>query len=94
MVNGGILCEEIKVILDLPNSDYVFESDYPLKPLEEVEQFILIHKHLPEVPSTQTFKKEGYTVGQMDDLLLRKMEELTLYIFDLKKEIEILKAAQ
>lgn len=40
MVNGGILCEELKVIADVPNSDYVFENDYDLKPLEEVEAFI------------------------------------------------------
>lgn len=92
MVNGGILCEELKVIADVPNSDYVFENDYDLKPLEEVEAFIQEHKHLPEVPSAQTFKEEGYKVGEMDDLLLRKVEELTLYIIDLKKEIEELKA--
>ena len=92
MVYGGILCEELKVIADVPNSDYVFESDYELKPLEDVEAFIKEHKHLPEVPSAQTFKEEGYKVGEMDDLLLRKVEELTLYIIDLKKEIEELKA--
>lgn len=92
MVNGGILCEELKVIADVPNSDDVFEQDYDLKPLEEVEAFIQEHKHLPEVPSAQTFKEEGYKVGEMDDLLLRKVEELTLYIIELKKEIEELKA--
>lgn len=92
MVNGGILCEELKVIADVPNSDYVFESDYELKPLEEVEAFIKEHKHLPEVPSAQTFKEEGYKVGEMDDLLLRKVEELTLYIIELQKEIDELKA--
>lgn len=92
MVNGGILCEELKVIADVPSSDDVFEQDYNLKPLEEVEAFIQEHKHLPEVPSAQTFKEEGYKVGEMDDLLLRKVEELTLYIIELKKEIEELKA--
>ena len=86
-VNGKILCEEVKVILDVPSSDYVFEKDYNLMPLKEVQSFIQKNKHLPEVPSAQEFKENGYKVGEMDDLLLRKVEELTLYIIDLKEEI-------
>lgn len=85
-VNGGILCEEVKVILDVPVSDYVFEPDYPLMSLDSVEAFVNENKHLPEVPSAAEFKANGYKVGEMDDLLLRKVEELTLYIIELKKE--------
>jgi hypothetical protein len=91
MVNGGILCEKLKVIGDVPNSDYVFEKNYKLKSLEEVNSFIKLNKHLPEVPSAKCFKEDGYSVGEMDDLLLRKVEEMTLYIIQMNKEIESLK---
>lgn len=85
-VNGKIKAEEIEVVNDVPQSDYVFEDDYNLKSLEDVERFVKENKHLPEVPSADEFKENGYKVGQMDDLLLRKVEELTLYIIELKKE--------
>lgn len=90
-VNSGILCEELKVMADVPSSDYVFEKNYKLRPLHEVEMFVNENKHLPDVPSAKEFKKDGYKVGEMDDLLLRKIEELTLYIIDLQKQIEELK---
>jgi len=88
MVNGGILCEEVKVISDVPASDFVFNSDYKLRTLSEIEQFVKENKHLPEVPSAQEFKENGYKVGEMDDLLLRKIEELTLYIIAQDKRIK------
>lgn len=91
MVNGGILCERLKVISDVPNSDYVFEIGYHLRPLSEVKKYVIENKHLPEIPSAQEFKENGYNVGEMDDLLLRKIEELTLYIIQLQEEIEKLK---
>lgn len=91
MVNGGILCEKLKIISDVPDSDHVFEKSYKLKTIEEVSAFINLNKHLPEVPSAKCFQEDGYNVGEMDDLLLRKVEELTLYIIQLKKEIEDLK---
>lgn len=87
MVNGGILCEKIKVIGDVPNSDYVFEEEYDLWSLSEVKQFIFENKHLPEVPSAAEFKENGYNLGEMDDLLLRKIEELTLHIIRLEEEL-------
>ncbi|MBQ3677144.1 MAG: hypothetical protein II926_07265 [Bacteroidales bacterium] len=90
-VNSGILCEELKVMADVPSSDYVFEPSYKLKPLSEVEAFVTENKHLPDVPSAKEFKENGYKVGEMDNLLLQKVEELTLYIIDLQKQIEELK---
>lgn len=90
-VNGDIVCEKIRVIGDVPSSDHVFEPEYNLRSLEEVEDFIKNKKHLPEIPSAVEFKANGYSVGEMDDLLLRKVEELTLYIIELKKEINELK---
>jgi len=87
-VRGKILAQEIEVIQTVPQSDYVFESDYNLMSLQQVEKFINANKHLPEVPSAGEFKANGYSIGEMDDLLLRKVEELTLYVIDLKKENE------
>ena len=90
-VNGGILCEKVKVVSDVPSSDYVFNKDYELLSLPETEKYIKDNKHLPEVPSSEEFKENGYSIGEMDDILLRKIEELTLHIIELNKEIEELK---
>ena len=92
MVNGGILCEKVKVIGEVPNSDHVFEEEYDLKTIAEVKSFIETNKHLPEIPSAKEFKEQGYSVGEMDDLLLRKVEELTLYIIQHQAEIDRLKS--
>lgn len=89
-VNGGILCEEIEVIQDVPDADYVFESNYQLMPLSLVEAFIRENGHLPNIPSAQEFKTNGYKVGEMDEMLLRKMEEMTLYVIELNKKVELL----
>jgi hypothetical protein len=72
---------------NVPSSDYVFEEDYELMSVREVEAYITQHKHLPDVPSAEEFK-QGYKAGDMDDLLLRKIEELTLYIIEQEKRIE------
>ena len=90
-VNGGILCEEVKVIADVPDADYVFEKNYKLLSLSELETFIQTNKHLPDIPSSEAFQTNGYKVGEMDEMLLRKIEELTLYIIDLEKQIKELK---
>lgn len=94
MVKGSVLCEKLVVSDDVPNSDHVFEEEYDLKSLNEVEAFITENKHLPEIPSAQEFKDNGYSVGEMDDLLLRKVEELTLYIIAQQKQIDELTKQQ
>lgn len=88
MVNGGILCEQVKVIANVPNSDHVFKSDYKLMPLEELKSYVNENKHLPEIPSAKEFAENGYNLGEMDDLLLRKVEELTLYIIQLQEQVK------
>lgn len=88
-VNGKIQATEVE-IKSAPCSDYVFEKNYNLRKLSEVEEYVNTHKHLPEVPSAAEFAKNGYSVGQMDDVLLRKVEELTLYVIEQNKKIEIL----
>jgi hypothetical protein len=55
-------------------------------PLGEVETFIKFNKHLPEVPSAAEIEKDGHRLGEMDAILLKKVEELTLYLIELKKE--------
>jgi hypothetical protein len=89
-VNGSIICEGVKVIADVPNYDYVFNNDYKLLNLQMLERFVKENSHLPEVPSAEEFKKNGYSVGEMDNLLLKKVEELTLYVIEINKKLEIL----
>ncbi|MEM6830069.1 MAG: hypothetical protein AAF551_06105 [Bacteroidota bacterium] len=67
--------------------DYVLKNAYELRPLEEVKSFVEKHHHLPEVPSEQVIKEEGYNMTEMDAILLKKIEELTLYIIELEQKI-------
>lgn len=84
-VNGRIRAKEIKV--DNQNwPDYVFEKSYNLQSLTEIEEFIKEKKHLPDVPSAKEVQEKGMLLGEMNALLLRKIEELTLHVIALKKE--------
>lgn len=85
-VNGKIRAKE--VIVEANWSDFVFEEDYNLKSLKEVEQFIKANKHLPDVPSEKEVVENGVSVGQMQSTLLQKIEELTLYVIEQNKRIE------
>jgi hypothetical protein len=69
--------------------DYVFEPEYKLPSLLELEQYIKANKHLPEVPSAEQVKENGLSVGEMNAILLMKVEELTLHLIELKRENEI-----
>jgi hypothetical protein len=92
-VDQGILTEKVKVAVagTAQWSDYVFATDYKLMPLAEVEKFIRTNNHLPNVPSAAEMVKEGNDLGKTDAKLLEKIEELTLYMIEMKKEIENLK---
>jgi hypothetical protein len=93
-VDGKAICTELLVRL-VPNwPDYVFAENYKLPELKEVENFIAKNNHLPGIPSAKTIEANGINVGEMQKLQMEKIEELTLYIIDLKKEIEKLKAKQ
>ncbi len=83
-VNGKIHTKEVKVDLD-GWADYVFTEDYPLPTLEEVKRHILDKGHLVNVPSTADVVKNGIELGEMDRVLLAKIEELTLYILEQDK---------
>jgi hypothetical protein len=84
-VNGKIKAEEIQVVVDVP-ADYVFTPEYKLMDLSEVSKYIDDNKHLPNVPSAKELKERGWNVGEMNNKLLEKVEELTLYLIDLKNE--------
>lgn len=90
-VKGKIHSEEIIVDLSVPGPDYVFEEDYDLPTLAEIEAFIKANKHLPEVPSAKEMEANGISLGEMNMLLLKKIEELTLINIAQQKEIDGLK---
>src|SRR5690606_18546561 len=71
--------------------DYVFDKSYKLKPLSEVEQYIKTNHHLEGIPSAKVVETEGMDVAAMNIKLLKKVEELTLYMIQLKKENDIMK---
>ncbi len=86
-VNGKIMSEEVRVELDGDWPDYVFEKDYQLPSLKQLESFINLNKHLPNIPAAKQVKKEGFDLGDMNRRLLEKIEELTLYIIEQDKKI-------
>ncbi len=86
-VNGKITCKEVEVTL-VGFPDYVFEDDYQLMPLNEVEAFIDTHGHLPNVPSAKEVEENGLGLGAMNKILLEKVEELTLHLIAKEKQVE------
>jgi hypothetical protein len=90
-VKGSIHAKELLVDLDSPLADFVFDSDYKLMPLNQLEKYVNVNSHLPEMPSAEEVSKKGLSVGDMQNKLLQKIEELTLYTIQLKKEIDELK---
>jgi len=88
----NLLCaREVKVQIRSCWPDFVFGKNYKLMPLQELEQFVNETQHLPEIPSAATVEENGIHVGEMNALLLKKIEELTLYVLDLQKQIDELK---
>lgn len=86
-VNGIIGAKEVQIENTSTTwADYVFEPTYKLMSLQELQLYISTHKHLPEIPSADEVKTNGHKLGEMDVLLLKKVEELTLYIIELKNE--------
>ncbi|WP_333663134.1 hypothetical protein [Chishuiella changwenlii] len=93
-VKDGIKTERLKVEVASENqwADYVFKENYTLPTLKEVEQHIQENGHLPNIPSAKEIVKDGgIEQGELNAKLLEKIEELTLYIIELNKEIQELK---
>lgn len=89
-VEGTIAARRVKVTQEAW-ADYVFNPDYKLPALSEIENYVKAHRHLPEMPSAAEVEKEGLDLGEMNKKLLQKVEELTLYLIDIKKELNELK---
>ncbi len=87
-VAGDIIAEEVVVKLHGDWPDYVFHDDYNLRTIPEVEAFIEKHGHLPDVPSAKAVEEKNIALGEMNTILLKKVEELTLYIIEQNKRIE------
>jgi hypothetical protein len=90
-VNGKIMSEELKVQMSENWPDYVFEEDYDLMSIDEIDGYIKENGHLPGVPSAQDVENEnGIMVGEMNRILLEKVEELTLLLIEQNEKIELL----
>ncbi|WP_461630290.1 hypothetical protein [Labilibaculum euxinus] len=85
-VAGTIRATELKI--EAQTADFVFEDNYQLRSLVEIEQFVQTNKHLPDIPSAKEMKEDGVGLAEMNKLLLQKIEELTLYVIQLKNENE------
>jgi trimeric autotransporter adhesin len=92
-VGDGILREMVKVASHSGTawSDFVFNKDYSLMPLDKVEEFVKDNKHLPAIPTQKEVNSDGIDLASMDAKLLQKVEELTLYVIQQQKEIDELK---
>jgi hypothetical protein len=90
-VTGKIICEELKVKLSGSWPDYVFADNYKLPSLNDLKNFINTNKHLPNIPAAAELEKNGMEVGDMQKRMMEKIEELTLYLLELKSEIDNLK---
>jgi len=89
-VEGKIRAHGVKVYTGW--ADYVFEDSYELPTLKEVEDYINTNGHLKDIPSAEEVEENGIELGEMNKLLLQKIEELTLYTIQLKKEVDELKS--
>lgn len=88
-VNGKIRSTEL--VVETGWADYVFDKNYKLPSLNELEKFIQKNKHLPNIPAAVEIESKGLNVGDVQRRMMEKIEELTLYVIELKKEIELLK---
>jgi hypothetical protein len=86
-VNGKIWSQEVNVAMTNPGPDYVFEKNYSLLPLAQLEAYINQNKHLPEVPSAKEMEENGLNVKEMNLILLKKVEELTLHLIEKEKRM-------
>ena len=93
-VGGKVICEELRVNLQADWPDYVFTDNYNLMPVNDLESFIEDNGHLPNVSPAAEMEKSGLEVGENQRMMMEKIEELTLYIIQLKNEIEELKTNQ
>lgn len=90
-LNGSLRTKQI-IVTNNGWADYVFEPDYKLKTISELESYVKENKHLPNVPSAKEVEQNGLSVADMQTKQMEKIEELTLYVIDLQKQVEELRA--
>lgn len=93
-VGGKVIAERVTLKLQANWPDYVFEKSYALPTLDQVKTYIDENKHLPEVPSAKEIDEKGIDVGEINMVLLKKVEELTLYIIEQEKRIKALEESK
>ena len=93
-VDGKVICTEVRVNLLADWPDYVFKNEYKLMPVKQLETFIQDNGHLPNIPSSEKMNETGLEIGEMQRLMMEKIEELTLYIIEQQKQIDELKNNQ
>ncbi len=93
-VDGKLITEEVRVELSGTWPDYVFEKDYELPSLKEIQKHIEEKGHLPNIPSAKEVQANGIELGEMNRLLLEKIEELTLHILNQEKRIKELETSK
>ena len=86
-VNGQIAAQEVNVITNAGWFDYVFDDDYKLQTLSDLKKYVKENKHLPDIPSEEDVCKKGVNLGEMNSLLLKKVEELYLYVIQLEERM-------
>jgi hypothetical protein len=93
-VDGAVICEELVVEMSADWPDYVFEDDYELRSIQELESEINRLGHLPGIPSAETVEGEGLELGAMQKAMMEKIEEMSLYIIELQHQIDDLKSSK
>ncbi|MCC5916535.1 MAG: hypothetical protein JJU02_04325 [Cryomorphaceae bacterium] len=95
-VEDGIRTEKVRVDIAASNgwADFVFEDDYQLMTIEELEAYITEHKHLPNVPFEAEVAEDGMDLAEMNAILLRQIEELTLRVIEMQKELNNIKSSK
>jgi len=88
-VNGSVIASSMTVKLFANWPDYVFKNDYALPALSSVKQYIGQNHHLPELPSDAEVAKNGINLGEMNKLLVKKVEELTLYMIEKDDQLKV-----
>lgn len=86
LVGGKVMCEELKIKLIAGWYDHVFNEEYQLMTLDSLQCYITEYNHLPDVPSAAEVAENGIMAGEMTGILLKKIEELTLYMIEQNKQ--------
>lgn len=90
-VHGNAIVNELVVRLAGDWPDYVFKSNYKIKTLDEINDYIIQHHHLPGIPTSNEIEKSGIALGDLVTKQMQKIEELTLYLIELNKDVQVLK---